>query len=110
MTKSTVMLDFVSPTMEMFDRDGEKPKEAVIATTPTHSTQVQSALKQLTETLMEVIDPEDIFIMEEEEVVMSNGTVIPLHDDLLFFSLVYPTAQGRTYEMELAAPESATLH
>jgi len=94
----------------MFQRDGENPVSAIVATIPTHSELVTGALQQLNAALMLHMPPENINLILDDQIQLSSGRVITLGKDSLYFSLTYPTAPGRTFEMELAAPESAVLH
>lgn len=104
------VLDFINPRPNMFEREGENPISAVIAAIPTHSELVTAALEQLNVALMMHIAPENILLMLEDQIQLNSGKVIQLGEHSLFFSLVYPTAPGRIFEMELSAPAEATLH
>lgn len=105
-----VILDFINPTPEMFQRDGENPISAIVATVPDHSELVVQALEQLHNALLLHMAPEDITILLEEQIQLHTGKVVELHEHSLIFGLNYPTAPGRIFELELSVRSDVTLH
>lgn len=104
-------LDFRNPTKETFQRNGENPITAVIAYTPDCLEPVIDALEQLVAALEIHLGEHQIRHMETYAIKLANSEEIHELDEMsLFFSLSYPTAPGRTYEMQFGAPPSATLH
>jgi len=71
---------------------------------------VENALDQLKAALLNHMEEDSIVLMEEEMIQMHSGTVLELGPHTLFFSLSYPTAPGRTFEMQFGAPPGTTLH
>lgn len=108
--QTNIILDFANPKKGMLQRDGEDPNSAVIAIKPTHSTLIADALEQLNSVLMEYMHPLAIELMEEEQIELWTGDIINLDKNSLFFSLTYPTAPARMYEIQVGSPKGATLH
>lgn len=104
------VLNFSEPTKEMLKRDGEFPVSAVVAVNPAHSDIVLNALNQLNTALMMHMPAEKIELILQDEVLLTTGKVLTLQKNSLFFSVNYPTAPGRIFEMELGTPEGATVH
>lgn len=103
-------LDFINPKREMLVRDGEEPNFAVVAAVPNHSGLVTAALQQLNATLMMYMEPKQIILLLRDQIELTSGTVINLGPHSVFFSLSYPTAQSRIFEMELAPPVGTAIH
>lgn len=68
------------------------------------------ALRQLNETLLMYMDAEKIVLLLDDQIQLTSGKILPLSEQSLFFSLTYPTAPARIFEMELSAPPNTTLH
>ena len=110
-TKPTdLVLDFLNPTRGMLQRDGEDPDFAVIAVIPDHSDLVVLALNQLSTVLQTYLDQNKMILTFQDKIELLSGKIITLGKDSIFFSLSYPTAPSRIFEMELAAPATATIH
>jgi hypothetical protein len=107
---TNLVLDFANPSREMLQRDGEDPIFAVLAAVPDHSETVANALDQLGSALIAYMDPDDIVLMLQDVIQLQGGTIIELTKESIFFSLSYPTADSRMFEMQLGAPATATLH
>jgi len=103
-------MDFTKPTHDMFLRDGEQPSAAIIAVSPTHTDLVTDVLRQLSEALMVHMAPEAMTLILEDEITFNNGRKLALVNNSVLFSLTYPTAPGRTFEMELGPPADTTVH
>lgn len=108
--KTNLVLDFVNPNKEMLMREGETPISAVVAITPDPSELALAALEKINKALSMYMEPEKILLLEREAIELTSGKIIELGSHSIFFSLSYPTADGRIFEMELGAPASATLH
>jgi len=104
-------LDFQNPTEETFKRDGETPISAVIACTPDCEETVKEVVEQLITALELCLEEDEIELMQTYSIKLTNSKkTIDLDEMTVFFSLAYPTVPGRTFEMQLGTPPSATLH
>lgn len=104
------ILNFVDPDRDLLKRDGEAPISAVVATFHEPSELVLVALEQLQDALLMYMSEDKISLMLEDVVQLRSGKIIPLGSHSIFFSLEYPSAMSRLYEIELGAPKTATLH
>lgn len=91
-------------------RDGEEPTHSIIAVHPQANELVTGALDQLKDALRLHMPDEHIALMREEAIQLHGGDIMELGPFSLFFSLSYPTAPGRTFELQFGAPPGATLH
>lgn len=110
MKPQQLQIDFRKPNKRMLMRDGEEPVSAVIAYTPDCAEEVITAVEQILVTLDFHMDEDSIDFLETDRIKMTSGTEIELDEFSLYFSVAYPTAPGRTFEMQFGAPKSATLH
>ena len=110
MTTTTMKIDFQNPNRRMLMRDGEEPISAVIAYSPDCQEPVITAIEQILATLEFHMEEDQVNIMETYAIRLHSGPEFELDEMSLFFSLSYPTAPGRTFEMQFGAPPSATLH
>lgn len=103
-------IDFGNLKRGMFIHDNQEPISAIVAAIPDHSGLVTLALHQLNNALSLFMEPQHIVILLRDQIQLNTGQILTLGPHSIFFSLSYPTAQGRIFEMELAAPEGATIH
>jgi hypothetical protein len=107
----TADLDFTTPNLDQLIRNGEEPIRSVIAVHPFHNEHVSDAITQLRAALLLHMPESSITFLEEEMIQMVNsGSVLELGPNTLYFSLSYPTAPGRTFEMQFGAPPGVSLH
>jgi hypothetical protein len=94
----------------MLLRKGETPDFAIIAVYEDPTEETEEVLVELETALLHHLKPKQIRFIYRTEVELTSGQVIELHEKKILFSLAYPTAPGRIFEIELGAPEHATLH